>query len=57
MDLFLFLRISIFFMAHTPIIRCDNVGAISLATNPIFHARTKHIEVDYHYIPEKVLRK
>ncbi|PKU60143.1 Retrovirus-related Pol polyprotein from transposon TNT 1-94 [Dendrobium catenatum] len=29
---------------------CDNVSAIALAHNPVFHARTKHIEVDYHFI-------
>lgn len=44
-------------MTHTPIIWCDNAGAISLASNPIFHALTKPIEVDYHYIRKKVLRK
>ena len=30
---------------------------LALASNPIFHARTKHIEVDYHYIREKGLAK
>lgn len=34
---------------HTSILWCDNVGAISLAPNSIFHACTKHIEVDYHW--------
>ncbi|KAB2608320.1 hypothetical protein D8674_011488 [Pyrus ussuriensis x Pyrus communis] len=33
---------------------CDNQSAISLAKNPLFHARTKHVEIDYHYIHEKV---
>ncbi|KAB2607265.1 hypothetical protein D8674_006982 [Pyrus ussuriensis x Pyrus communis] len=32
---------------------CDNQSAISLAKNPLFHARTKHVELDYHYIREK----
>ena len=36
---------------------CDNFSALALASNPIFHAHTKHIEVDYHYICEKVLAK
>ena len=36
-------------------ILCDNLSSIRLAKNPVFHARTKHIEVHYHYIREKVL--
>ena len=34
---------------------CDNMSSIQLANNLIFHARTKHIEVHYHYVHEKVL--
>lgn len=34
---------------------CDNISAIALASNPVFHACSKHIEVDYHFIREKVL--
>ena len=36
---------------------CDNVSALALATNPVFRSRTKHIEVDYQYVCEKVLRR
>lgn len=36
------------------IIWCDNIGSIYLSANPIFHARTKHIELDYHFIHEQV---
>ncbi|KAL5713883.1 Beta-galactosidase 8 [Ranunculus cassubicifolius] len=40
-----------------PLLYCDNLSALALASNPVFHARTKHIEVDYHYIRELVLSK
>jgi len=33
---------------------CDNKSAISLTVNPILHARTKHVEVDFHFVREKV---
>ncbi|XP_071687289.1 uncharacterized mitochondrial protein AtMg00810-like [Rutidosis leptorrhynchoides] len=33
---------------------CDNNSAIKLAANPIFHDRTKHFEIDVHYIRQKV---
>jgi len=32
------------------------ITAISLAKNPIFLARTKHVEIHYHFIREKVLQ-
>ena len=36
-------------------IYCDNLSSIQLARNPVFHARTKHIEVHYHFVRECVL--
>jgi hypothetical protein len=33
---------------------CDNMSSLKIAKNPILHARTKHVEVHYHYVHEQV---
>jgi len=35
---------------------CENVSATYLAVNPGFHARTKHFEMDFHFVCERVSR-
>ena len=45
------------FLRSPPTIWYDNLSALTLASNPMFHARTKHVEVDYHFIREKVTNR
>jgi histone deacetylase 1/2 len=36
---------------------CDNLSATYLSANPIFHARTKHVKVDYHFARDGMAKK
>jgi hypothetical protein len=40
-----------------PTLWCDNSEALALASNLVFHECTKHIEVDFHFIREKITNK
>ena len=37
-----------------PTLYCDNINALYMTINPVFHARSKHIELDYHFVRERV---
>jgi hypothetical protein len=43
--------------SNIPLIFCDNKSSISLATNPNFHSRSKHIDIRHHFIREKIQNK
>ncbi|GJR88695.1 ribonuclease H-like domain-containing protein [Tanacetum coccineum] len=47
---------------HTPLftatlVYCDNVSAVYMSANPIQHQRTKHIEIDIHFVHDFVLKE
>lgn len=40
-----------------PIIFCDNQSTVQLSANPVLHSRSKHLELDLHFVREKVQSK
>ncbi|KAI3788129.1 hypothetical protein L2E82_00811 [Cichorium intybus] len=41
-------------LSKATIVYCDNVSAVYLSTNPVQHQRTKHIEIDIHFVRDKL---
>ncbi|XP_050141082.1 uncharacterized mitochondrial protein AtMg00810-like [Malus sylvestris] len=39
---------------YSPVLHCDNISAMALATNPVLHSKAKHIEIDCHFVRERV---
>jgi len=37
------------------VIYCNNISSILLVNNLIYHVRTKHIEVHYHFVRKKII--
>ncbi|KAH9715865.1 retrovirus-related pol polyprotein from transposon RE1 [Citrus sinensis] len=42
---------------QSPVLYCDNQSAEALTSNPKYHSRTKHIELDLHFIREHIAQK
>ncbi|KAF5465898.1 hypothetical protein F2P56_015863 [Juglans regia] len=45
------------FLVSPPTLWCDNISATYLTLNPVLHSRTKHVELDYHFVWERVVAK
>jgi histone deacetylase 1/2 len=48
------LRVS---QSRPSVLCCDNIDVTYLSSNPVFHARTKHIKVHFHFVKERVTQK
>ncbi|XP_021308772.1 uncharacterized protein LOC8063854 isoform X1 [Sorghum bicolor] len=41
-------------LSRSALVYCDNVSAVYLSTNPVQHQRTKHVEIDLHFVRDRV---
>jgi hypothetical protein len=41
-------------LRRATIVYCDNISAVYLSTNPVQHQRTEHVEIDLHFVRERV---
>jgi hypothetical protein len=45
------------FLTSPPTLWCDNIETTYLSTNPAYHAHTKHIKINFHFVRDKVASK
>ena len=41
-------------LRHATLVYCDNISTVYMSSNPVQHQRTKHIEIDLHFVRERV---
>ena len=41
-------------LAKSTLVYCNNVSVVYLSTNPVQHQRTKHVEIDLHFVRDRV---
>ncbi|CAL2254173.1 unnamed protein product [Prunus armeniaca] len=44
-------------LPQQPVLHCDNLSAIALSSNPVYHSRIKHLDIDFHFVRERVQRR
>ncbi|KAI5327629.1 hypothetical protein L3X38_027025 [Prunus dulcis] len=45
------------FLPQPPTIHCDNLSALALSSNSVYHSRIKHLDIDFHFVRERVQKK
>ena len=43
--------------SHVSLVWCDNLSTVFSLVNPILHSLTKHMELDFYFVSEKVIEK
>ncbi|CAL2260817.1 unnamed protein product [Prunus armeniaca] len=45
------------YLPDPPIAYCDNLSALALSSNPVYHSWIKHLDIDFHFVREQLQKK